>query len=313
MEDNKKINLKFIIVVILCIAICLPLGIWIGLKFIKPVENKQSNEVKEELHEKEDDADVYGYAFVSRLANDGTGNEYYRILELHKDGDDKILATYDVENNSTDLNVYRFNKINDKLYYELDYSSFDSKNNIIYDSRIMYIDLTSNKKEPVELMKWKQKDTAMLSYEINGDYAYLTIRDDNAHDTKYYKYDIKTKETYSITKSEHDLIYESKEPINENSERIDRIYVKGKELVFNYQKNELVYDGEVIYKPTGDASIISQYTFSGDIVIKEYSDCGGYGCYTTKHYKYNVDSKTMEEIDNQTAYSIAYNINIFEK
>lgn len=295
MEDNKKSNLKLIIVVTLCIAICLSLGIWVGVNFINPVENKQNNEINKELQEIEND--VYGYATMSYLPGDGSFREYYRIVELHKNSEDKILASYDInKNNSIDKpnRIFGLKKIKDKLYYQLYYNSTDS--GILTYNNIMYIDLSSDKKEPVELLNWKQEsdnyNNTLRNFKITDDYVYF-----NTIYYQYYKYNIKTKETTIINESDYELIQEQQEINNEILSQ-DKLYLNGKELVLDHQKLELVYDGKVIHKSKSDVgSIQLLYSFEDDIVIHEWSDCFGQGCNTSKYYKYNVDNKTMEEID----------------
>lgn len=296
MEDNKKSNLKLIIVVILCIAICLPLCIWIEVKFINPSENKPNDEINEELQKKEDD--VYGYALMSYLVGDGSSREYYRIVELHKNDKDKVLVSYDTNGyHSIDKpnRIGRIKIIKNKLYYQLYYNSDDF--GILTYNNIMYIDLNSDKKEPVELLNWKQDSynytNTLGNFKITDDYVYFNTRDFS----KYYKYNIKTKETTTINESDYELIKEQLEINNEMTYQ-DKIYLNGKELVLDHQKLELVYDGEVIYKSKADVGIIELlYSFENDIVINEGSDCFGYGCNTSKYYKYNADKKAMEEID----------------
>lgn len=297
---EKRKNGGIIIFLIVCIFVALAAGLFGGYKYYElknnDDNNEESNSNNDDLHENKED-DVYGYAQWSYDFNDGSGKSIYKIVELHKNSEDKVLVSYEVngENTVDNLNSMVIGKIiNGKLYYELRY--YYKYSTIFSYSKLMYIDLTSEKKEPVELLSWKKDyDMRLINYKITDDYVYFnTWR--NLH---FYKYNIKTKEFIEINQSDYDLINEQ-HVIKYEALNQEKFYIAGKELLLDHEKFELIYNNELIHKSNSDVEFISLfYSLRDEIIIQEQSDCNKVtGCNISKFYKFNLDSKMLEEIEN---------------
>jgi len=303
MQKNvKKCNGSIIVIALLVIVIvgligyiCYDKGVF-GKKESKN-NNENTNEETNEQSQKGEENDIYGYAFMELeyLPSDSSGNESYRILELHKNSEDKVLVSYDVnKKDSIDRvnGVGNLKLVNDKIYYQLYYSS--EENGIFTYNNIMYIDLSSDKKEPIELLNWKQDsnnyEKTLSDFKITDDYVYF-----NTIGCEHYKYNIKTKELTTITETDFETIKEQQNP---NDWTIDKLYLNGKELLIDDINLELIYDGKTIYKSNAD-DINLLYSFNGDIIINEFTFLEDFE-YDIKHYKYNFSKQIMEEIDPQT-------------
>ena len=305
---EKRKNGGIIIFLIVCIFVALAAGLFGGYKYYELKKNddnnEESNSNNDDLQENKED-DVYGYAQWSYNFNDGSFKKNYKILELHKNSKDKVLVSYDANAGADNLNSVDIGKIiKDKLYYRLPYNYTDSS--IITYSKIMYIDLKSEKKEPVELLSWKKDyDMSLINYKISDDYVYFNTW----HNLHFYKYNIETKEFIEISQSDYDSITDDNNLIdllrdqefikNESYDR-DKIYINGKKLVLDHRQLQLIYDGEIIHKSNSEVEYISLfYSLSDEIIIQEQSDCNKvYGCNISKFYKLNLDSKMLEEIEN---------------
>lgn len=250
-------------------------------------DSKMNNDDSEKIPLSDD---IYGYANMYYYPADGSFKEYYRIVELHKNSKDVVLASYDVLKNTVGkVDKIGFAKIVDnKLYYQLYYSSISNGLQFTYNN-IMYIDLNSNKRKPVEILNWKKDEYSktLRDYKITSNYIYF-----DTLGYEYYKYDLSNKKFISITESEFSEINDEQD---RNFSYPDKYYLNGKELYIDKENLELIYNGEKIFKSNG-VSINLFYSFDGDIAIRETTDCEGYSC-NSKVYKYNFDTKTMEEVD----------------
>lgn len=236
--------------------------------------------------------DIYGYALMSYMPADGSFKEFYRIVELHKNSADIILAKYDVmKRDSVDKpnRIYGMKIINNKLYYQLHYSSTES--GILTYNNIMCIDLASNDKLPIEILNWKKDENhyndTIRDYKITDNNIYF-----NTLNYDYYKYNINSKESMAITETEYNSIIEKNDNYNTD---IDELYVDGKKVSVDKVNKELLYDSKIVYS-SKEGPIELLYSFDNKIVISEAYNCTEVSC-DIRYYEYDVENNTMKQID----------------
>lgn len=308
-NDKKKL---FSTPVLIFLIICSFLIILVGLSytnlfdsFIKKDNSSSNNDVKSVDKLEEDkskdkvDDNVYGYSIMSYIPNDKSWKEYYKIVELHKNDEDKEIVNYDaiVRNAIGSINkigIDTIKIIRNRLYYQLYYNLDDSGNNTY--SNIMYIDLESDQKNVVELLNKKEDSKVdgktIFHYKIYDNYVYFSTHE---KENNYYKYHIYSKKEEASSKAEFDSI---KEELNRDyvlNDRSKKNYYNGKEIYVK-NLNDIIYDNKVIYT-TEEKGLTLYYPIDGNIIFSELSDCIKISCDTIKYYKINLDDLKKEEID----------------
>jgi len=265
------------------------------------IENEPNNNINDEENEVEnnentqienEEDDVYGYALMSYAPGDGSFNEFYRIVELHKNSDDVIIAKYDVnKRNSVDKpsGVRILKSVNNKLYYALYYNLTES--GILEYGNIMCIDLNSEDKTPVEVLNWKQSEAnynkTIMDYNVTSDgYIYF-----NTRESKFYKYNMSSKESKEISETEYRSTYKDAEV----ADVIDELYINGKKVSIDRVNKQLSYDSKVIYT-SKEGPINLLYSFDNKIIISESYNMTEVSV-DVRYYEYNIETNIMKEID----------------
>lgn len=300
-KERKKepFSIPVLVFIILCSIIIGIVVLSNSNVFDKTPKNEDivtSEKVEIDKLNNEKSSDIYGYALMSYMPNQSEIKDYYKIVELHKSGNDKVIQSYDavIKNAIDQVNRISINNakiINNKLYYQLFFNY--SNNGISTYSNIMYIDLSNKELETVELLKIKPDcsniNNSINSYKIYNDYIFYSTHES---EDNYYKYDITTKETEESSKEEYDSIVEE---IDSNYSLNGKYYYKGKEIKVN-NLNEIVYNNDVIYtSPNKGLSLY--YSFNDDLIFSELSDCEEKSCDTIKYYRLDIDTGEIEEID----------------
>lgn len=309
--ENKNENKKKIISLPIFIFIIVGIFLILFILFFDFKDNKKKNEIpnvnsssnsdnKTDNIVNKQESDIYGYTFLSYIPDDDSWKEYYRIVELHKNSADKILASYNTDiknsiNQIRNINVNSAKIINNKIYYQLYYNS--SNNGIMTYNNIMCIDLDSEDKIPYEVFNWKQDEAnykkSIKSFKVTYDYIYFSTIDS----TLFYKYSFDSKEVEESSEEEFNKI---KEKIDSNYTRLNnpRNYYRGAEAYIE-DNNKLIYDGKTIYSGTNSVLTI-YYSFSGKLIFSEGTDCENISCDTIKYYNYDFTSNGKQEIDFNT-------------
>ncbi|MBQ9072657.1 MAG: hypothetical protein IJY25_05825 [Bacilli bacterium] len=292
---KKNILITILVIIVFCLG-----GYLVYDKLsLNSNDNNNNNDIiqNEDKVQSEEKNDVYGYAIMEWLPGDGTSNEYYRIVELHKNSNDKTLASYDVthKNSINKVNsIENLKIVKDKLYYKINYNA--DMNGISTYSSIMYIDLNDSNKQVNELISWKPENLddsrKIQTFEASEDYIYFCTINETLEGISYYRFDINNKKIETSTKDEFYSVEENNNPLE------DKIYIDGKEVVINENATELIYDGKVVY--ISQNMIRLYYSFNNEIIFEEMSDCHSFGCDTIKFYKYEPVTETITEMNRQS-------------
>lgn len=268
-EVEKKESGKILIIVLVLIII--GLASFIVYDKVLKNNNNQNKETKEEIQEnKKDDKEekeenkIYGYLAIF-------DEETSRILELNSNGDNKELA-------NKNGRIYGFRISHNNLYY---YIQGDKET-------AYYIDLSSTKKESIELISGK--DVVDYYFDSNDKYLFATsIKGVN-------RYDLESKNSTNMLSN----IRTSEVFIANN-----KIYVAGQKIINSYNVSEeesyytANFDGENIEEIT---KIEFEKTKDGLNNIEEINS------YNEQMFIYNnkkvMLSSDMKEIlyDNETIY-----------
>jgi uncharacterized protein YxeA len=201
-EVEKKESGKILIIVLVLIII--GLASFIVYDKVLKNNNNQNKETKEEIQEnKKDDKEekeenkIYGYLAIF-------DEETSRILELNSNGDNKELA-------NKNGRIYGFRISHNNLYY---YIQGDKET-------AYYIDLSSTKKESIELISGK--DVVDYYFDSNDKYLFATsIKGVN-------RYDLESKNSTNMLSN----IRTSEVFIANN-----KIYVAGQKIINSYNVSE---------------------------------------------------------------------------
>lgn len=259
-------------------------------------DNNQQNNEKEE--EKDD---IYGYAYMSYMANDGTFTRKYKIVQLHKNQDNKVLANVqsDAQNGPNTENEIRDLRIlNNKLYYIVGYYGEGVLDNY---SKLMSINLDDEDYSYQEILS--TKDSQAFSETCRG-ITSATIRNDNIYIHNrcghFYQYDISTKEFQVIKSDDYPSGYDPSESYRVTTGN-DRLYINGKEFILDKNKNELTYDGKQIYKSKSTDYLSGLNYLSDNEII--FSECIAFeqneAACERKYLKYDLSTNTVDLMDNQ--------------
>jgi len=318
MEKDKKYTLVLGLMIfffILFVGVCVAWGLgFIGINITKTndsilensqnpdeetnVSSQQTNDNNTNTQQIKENSknDIYGYSLLSYTPADGSFKEYYKIVELHKNNSDNILVSYDVnKQNSIDKvnRIYGLKIIGDKLYYQLHYNSTD--NGILTYNNIMCIDLSSNNKEPFEILNWKQTEQnynkSIRDFKVLDNYIYF-----NTIEYEYYKYDINTKKVSVTTENDYENVIE----INSNYKKgNNKIYIDGKELKIDDTATKLIYDEKLLYAVT-NGSLSLNYSTAGEILFSETKNCNKQFCEEYNEYKYDLNTNQTVNMNHAT-------------
>ena len=299
-KNKKLISLPVLIFIIIGIIMIVGLLAYDYIKDRnskeKPVVNENTNDTSTIVKEDIEEDNTYGYAILS-YKPENSFNEYYRIVELNRNGVDNIVASYDISIKDAvekvrSIDTYSAKIVNDKFYYLLNYNL--TSNGISTYNILMCIDLTEEIKTPVEVFDWKQDienvKKVIKDYKVTYDYIYFSTNDSSL----FYKYNITSEKIEESNEEEFNKINE-KEDTKFKRLKVPKLYYKDKEIYIDSNKR-LIYDGKEVYSSSA-VGLTLYYSFNGDVVISEGYDCENISCDTIKYYKINLDTLTKQELD----------------
>ena len=324
--NEKQFKETRLIIVLLAVIIILLFGIIILLlaRGDKPTPVLEPNKVeKKEKQEEKEKNTIYGYLAAF---NDNES----RIIELNTINDNKELAR-------TDGRIYSFRINNNKLYYSyqndletaayIDLASNDKKEielisgkdvvDYYFDSNEKY--LFASSLNGIKRYDLKTKELKEYSYDIRTNEVYIVNNkvyfngqkkiNNNSVSEDFYNYtiDFDGNDLKEINKEEYENQKDklnNYEVINDYNEMF--LIYNNKRISITKDLSSILYDNKEIYKADAGKEIHLKYSLDNKkIGFVEFNN-NGEETGDIKYYTYDINSKKINEVNNNELYDLSF-------